>query len=109
MHLLKEILENVQKDAKSTAEESKIKPEVEIPVSDNCRSPIFKRKRYSGDTDDKELVYDKLKTPVKISSEENEDLLACLEDSSFSTTPVKTQKSPEKSIKEEVNAKLLRS
>ena len=40
-------------------EESKIKPEVEIPVSDNCRSPIFKRKRYSGDTDDKELVYDK--------------------------------------------------
>ena len=84
-------------------EESKINSEVETPESDNCRSPIFKRNRYSGDTNDEKVVIDKFKTPVKISSEEKEDLLACLEDSPFPTTPVKTQESHEKSMKEEVN------
>ena len=87
-------------------EESKIVTEVVIPGSDSSRSPIFKRKRYSGDRNDKqEEVNTQLKTPVKNSREDEEDLLACLEDSPFSTTPVKTEGSPEKS-KEDVNTQL---
>ena len=87
--------------------ESKSDSEVEIPaVSEHCRSPIIKRKRYSGDRDDKkEEVEAPLKTPVKISCEDEQDLLACLADSPFSKTPVKTRESPEKP-KEAVNAQI---
>ena len=88
-------------------EDTKIVSEVKIPESLNCRSPIFKRKRYSGDRNyKKEEVNVRLKTPVKNSCEDEEDLLACLEDSPFSTTPVKTTEIHEKSRKEEVDAKL---
>ena len=86
-------------------EDSKIVSDVKIPESINCRSPIFKRKRYSGDNNDKKEEV-KLKTPSKNSCEDEADLLACLEDSPFSTTPVKTKEIHEKSRKEEVYAQL---
>ena len=101
-------LKRKRNDVVVPKEESKIDSEVEVPKSDeSSRSPIFKRKRYSGDRDDIiEQVDVQLKTPVKISCEDKEDLLACLEDSPFSTTPVKPKEIPRSSGKEEVGVQL---
>ena len=84
-------LKRKRKEIEAKKEDTQIISAKDIQIVDTSTSPIIKRRRYS-----REEKTEELKTPVKFPAEDEEDLLACLEDSPFSTTPTKITGTPEK-------------